>query len=137
MSPLAFGLPLALPTLAIASRVAAGGLSFLQSVVGPAATATAPKPPTATSIDPVAQSLQRSLADEIRRAGFGAALPVEVADNGAGGIRVLSDSPERSAIEQRLNASPFLVQQFQAWAQKAAAAFQLTVPAVTGLDASA
>ena len=137
MSPLAFGLPLALSTLAIASRVAAGGLSFLQSVVSPAATATAPKPPTVTTLDPAAQSLQRSLSDEIRRAGFGAALPIEIADNGAGGISVISDSPERTAIEQRLNASPFLVQQFQALAQKAAAAFQLTVPAVAGIDASA
>lgn len=137
MSPLAFGLPLALPTLAIASRVAAGGLSFLQSVVSPVAPATAPKPPVVTTLAPAAQSLQQSLADEIRRAGFGAALPLEVADNGAGGINVISDSPARAAIEQRLNASPFLVQQFQALARDAAAAFQLSVPAVAGIDASA
>src|SRR5258705_13803385 len=94
MSPLSLGLPLALPSLAAATRVAAGGLNLLQSLVAPSA-----KQAPATKAESSLFSLQSSLAEEIRRARFGASLPPDVADDGPGGMKGLSHSPPRSALE--------------------------------------
>ena len=134
MNPLALGLPLALPSLHIASRSVSGALDFITSLVAPPAPVFQP---TATGSGSELTTLQREAAEEIRRGGFGAALPLEVADFGQGDLRVLSDTPHRAAIEQRLNANPYIVQQFRALAERAGAMFRLTIPAGTGLDATA
>jgi hypothetical protein len=134
MNPLALGLPLALPSLSIASRAASNGLGFLKSLVAPALPSPAPRTgsPSAGLTD-----LQRSVAEEVRRSGFSAALPLGVAGFGQGPLSLLSDSPDRAAIEQRLNANPYIVQQFRALAERAHGMLRLTIPAGTGLDASA
>jgi hypothetical protein len=132
MNPLLLGLPLAIPSLSIASRAAGSGLGFLKSLV------STPSPAPQAS-DPGEQltELQRAVAEEVRRGGFGAALPLEVADLGQGGLRVLSGTPDRAVIEQRLNANPYLVQQFRTLTDRAGSLFRLTIPAGAGLDASA
>jgi hypothetical protein len=133
MNPLALGLPLALPTLAAASHVASGGLGFLQSLLSPA------KPASQSSSskgDTELVSFQQSVAENLRRGGFGAAFPLELADNGQGGLSVLSDSPSRPAMEQRLNSDPFIMRQFRSLAAGAASLFRVTIPGGTGVDAS-
>jgi hypothetical protein len=134
MNPLLLGLPLAIPSLSIASRAAGSGLGFLKSLV------SSPTPsPALQASNPGEQltELQRAVAEEVRRGGFGAALPLEVADLGQGGLRVLSGTPDRAVIEQRLNANPYLVQQFRTLTDRAGSLFRLTIPAGAGLDASA
>lgn len=134
MNPLALGLPLALPSLSIAAQAAVGGLGLLKALVAPP---TAAAPSAAGGSESALSSLQRAAAEEVRRGGFGAALPLEVADHGQGGLSVLSDTPDRSAIERRLNANPYIVQQFRALADRAGALFRLTIPAGNTLDAAA
>jgi hypothetical protein len=134
MNPLALGLPLAFPSLSIASRAAGSGLGFLKTLLSP----SSPNPsPAAETVGTRTVELQRAVAEEVRRGGHGAALPLEVADFGQGGLSVLSDTPDRTAIEQRLNANPYIVQQFRALAERAGALFRLTIPAGKTLDASA
>lgn len=133
MNPFALGLTLAIPALNAAAQVAVGGLGSLQALVAPATVAG----PIVESTDSEAAALQRTVAEDIRRGGFGAALPLEVVDHGQGSLSVLSDSPDRAVIERRLNANPFIVQQFRALADRAGAMFRLAIPNGSALDASA
>lgn len=133
MNPLALGLPLAIPALNAAAQVAVGGLGFLQALISPATVAGS----STESADSQATALQRAVAEDVRRGGFGAALPLEVVDHGQGSLSVLSDSPDQVAIERRLNANPFIVQQFRALADRAGAMFRLAIPNGSALDASA
>ena len=149
MSPLSLGLPLIAPAVQRATRVAAGGFDFLQSLFATndrAAQAASPPAKSGASaigqyVDPAVTNLQQAIASLVQRAGFAEALPLAVSDDGFGGMRVDSASSNRMKIEQLLNDQASIAQHFRALASRAgqsmAKSFSLIVPSSAGLDMSA
>jgi hypothetical protein len=126
MNLMALGIPLIPAAVQGASRVAAGGLGLLQSLAAPPAPNVAPTEAAATSpgattdIGLTLDQLRQRMGEEISRAGFGEALPLQIADDGQGRMRVVSDHPQREAIEQLLNNRPALADAFRQLASRAA-----------------
>jgi hypothetical protein len=143
MNPLTLGIPFLPAALRGASQLAAGGVDFLQSLTTPSTALTSPvvTSPPADQASTFA-SFQQRVGKELAQAGFGEALPLEIVDDGTGGIRVVSDHPQRHAIEQFLNEHPTLLQQFQQLVQQrgadaSAGPLRLTIAATSGFDYSA
>lgn len=140
MSPLSFAMPLLAPKPG--PGAVTQGLDFLRSLVTPAdtnATGTSAAPPVALSGNPRVAALQQQMAQAIHRAGYGDALPLEVVDDGLGGLRVLSDHPARQQIEALLTADPQIIEQFRELAKTAHGdtRLQFAIPSAGLLDASA
>lgn len=114
MNPLSYAALLVSPAIQGVSRIAAGGAGFLQALGSPQAkTDTAAQAPISFSADPKIADLQRLVAEELRRAGYAEALPLEIQDDGFGDIRVLSDSPDRGQMERLLNDHPLIAHGFE------------------------
>jgi len=142
MSPISFGLPLLSPALQGASRAVGEGIDFLQTLwtaPPPSTPAAPPAPSPRLSLNPAVADLQRMIAGELGSAGFGDALPLEIADDGFGDIRVLSDHPDRRAIEQLLNSHPIIAGRFRALAghQAPLTTLRLAIPAPSSFDTRA